>query len=601
MKKYINKIIISIGALALIVMPTNVFATVNTSYGNIQYFITVSNNPPVVNAGPDLSVQLASPASSTSVSATGNATDDISVATMTWSQLSGPVSATIVPPSLNPGVTPASLVSNFRNLSIVGDYFFCLDATDGPGLNAVPDCMKVTVLPAALSNIDLVAGITSPGVASVGISAGFSSVISNIGTDSTGISFSNFFQVATSTNGGGTITDLAYTTMSALAGGLSDVASASYTFPSAGTYSMRACADKSSSGNSGTVIETDEGNNCESWTNVVVTPPVLQAPIILFSATGPIVSGQSARLSWTTTNATSCDTLSGPWLSYGPRPINSVPPGEDTGPLTIQTTYVIQCNGPGGTSTAPATVYITVNDPLPPEISYFRPFSCVAGGGKFGSSPRFAWNSAHTTSCKITRTTVPEISETVAISSELQGGSLESDGLYYYLSNLPVIGSSSDYTLQCFNGIQFDTEYAAVNTCSPDFTLGASPILRSFVNGNDPVSGNPGKIATYTISVNPAGGFGSDVDLSIQSEPGMPLAPDTTFTFVPSTLDNNSGAYNTSTLTIWISDAAFPTAGGGTVYTPIVIQGIGGGFTRTVTIGADATGKKIMKYREPNN
>ena len=35
-----------------------------------------------------------------------------------------------------------------------------------------------------------------------------------------------------------------------------------------------------------------------------------------------------------------------------------------------------------------------------------------------------------------------------------------------------------------------------------------------------------------------------------------------------------------------------------TVYTPIVVQGVGGGFTRTVTIGADATGKKRPVYIE---
>jgi hypothetical protein len=59
--------------------------------------------------------------------------------------------------------------------------------------------------------------------------------------------------------------------------------------------------------------------------------------------------------------------------------------------------------------------------------------------------------------------------------------------------------------------------------------------------------------------------------------------------------------FNTSTLTVAIDKTDFPAPGSGTVYTPIVIQGVGGGFTRTVSVGADATGKKVMKYREPNN
>lgn len=323
------------------------------------------------------------------------------------------------------------------------------------------------------------------------------------------------------------------------------------------------------------------------------TPP---APTIRFTATPNVINaGNSSMLSWSTTNATSCYANGGPWSGT-----KSVPTGtESTGPLSTTTSYVITCDGPNGSATANAVVYVNpIDDPLPPTISYFQPYSCVSGGSRFGSSPKFAWESQHTTSCTITRVTAPSASQTVGVSAQASGGSLEFDGLYYYLTNLPVVGSSSSYRLQCVNGPQTVTEYAAVNVCSPDFSLAASPILRSFVNGVSPKTGLPGKVATYTISVNPISGFANPVTLSIQSNPTMP--PSTEFYFSPDIVSRGSNGYDTSTLTIWIDSTEFPAAGN-TTYSPIIVQGVGGSFTRTVTIGADATGKKIMKYREPDN
>ncbi|MHB8709934.1 MAG: CARDB domain-containing protein, partial [Minisyncoccota bacterium] len=119
---------------------------------------------------------------------------------------------------------------------------------------------------------DLTAGVVSPITATVGTAATFSATISNIGTASTGTGFSNFFQVATVANGGGTITDLPASTMSALAASASGTATDPYTFSSAGTYSMRACADKSSSTDPGTITESNESNNCGAWTALTVAP-----------------------------------------------------------------------------------------------------------------------------------------------------------------------------------------------------------------------------------------------------------------------------------------------------------------------------------------
>lgn len=695
MKKYIHTIIITIGVVALTLIPLKAQANVNYSYFNLPYSISSNptNNPPVVNAGPNVSINSAMPPSNTNVSVNGSATDsDGVVASMAWSVFSAPAGASvnISPSSSTPNLTPASLLSNFSNLALAGVYTFCLDATDDDAAQAIADCMNVTVTGGVIvsEEIDLIASTVSPTTATVGVGTSFSSVVTNQGMDPTGASFSNFFQVAASANGGGPIADLTSTSMGALAGnGATDITtSPNYTFFTAGTFSVRACADKSSSGNSGTITETNESNNCGPWTNIVVSPPVLPAPTISFSAVdNPINSGQPARLVWTTQNATSCETQSGPWLNPGTRSatqgvpgestevltaqtnfgikctgpngfatayttvyintlplptvsLNAVTPidsgqsstlswsttnatscstqsgpwinpgsrgtasaGESTGPLTVQTTYGLRCTGPNGSASAYATVTIRdenedPDDPIAPLISYFQPFSCVSGGGGFGSLPKFAWESTNSTSCTITRITSPVANQSVDVSAQASGGSLEFDGLYYFLTNLPVVGSTSDYRLQCFNGPLVATEYAAVNTCSPDFSMSASPIMRSFVNGTNPGTGNPGKIATYVISVNPIGGFTDSVDLSIDSFPTMP--PSTSFTFSLNTVNRNGSSYETSVLTIGIDLADFPPGGSGSMYTPIVVQGRGGAFSRTVNIGADSSGKTRPVYIE---
>ena len=125
---------------------------------------------------------------------------------------------------------------------------------------------------------DLIAGTISPTTATVGTSLTLSATITNQGTASTGASFSNFMQVATAANGAGTISNLTAVTMSTLSAGSNSTSQRSHTFSSAGTYSVRACADKSTATDGGTITESNEGNNCGAWTNVTVneaTPPYI--------------------------------------------------------------------------------------------------------------------------------------------------------------------------------------------------------------------------------------------------------------------------------------------------------------------------------------
>ncbi len=307
--------------------------------------------------------------------------------------------------------------------------------------------------------------------------------------------------------------------------------------------------------------------------------------------TTTIPLGGSATLTWTSNNAVSCSSTD--FVTGGAA--NNTSPGVSVSPL-VTTQYSITCTDNGSptpqNATATATVIVDTN-PDNPLISYFRPFSCV---NEQARSPRFAWATQGVNACTITRTTAPQVNQDVAISSQAAGGTLESDGLYYFLSSLPVVGSSSNYKLQCTDGIQVVEEYAAVNVCMPDFALSAVPSVKSFVNGTNPGTGNPGKIATYTVSVSPFSGFTRDVALSIASSPSMPAS--TSFTFTPVTLTQSGGVYNTATLVVGIDLADFPPTASNIIYSPIVIEGTGGGITHTVSVAADATGKKRPIYIE---
>jgi hypothetical protein len=221
----------------------------------IPYTVTApTNQAPVVNAGPDKNIT--QPTSSVNV--VGTATDpDGTIASTQWTKISGPSSYTIA--------SPSQLTTDITNLTI-GTYVFRLTATDNLGLSASDD-MQVTVS----AQSDLTAGSVAPVSVVVGTVSTLQATITNQGSASTGSSFQNFFQIASSSNGGGTITDLVATTMTTLSSGASGIATKSYTFSSIGTKSARACADKASSGDSGSISESNEGNNCGPWTNITVT------------------------------------------------------------------------------------------------------------------------------------------------------------------------------------------------------------------------------------------------------------------------------------------------------------------------------------------
>src|SRR3990167_1994191 len=135
---------------------------------------------------------------------------------------------------------------------------------------------------------DLPASAVAPATATAGTATTFSATISNANA-ATGVQFKNLFQRANDANGTGA-TDIITTAFTGpLTAGASLVASGSYTFSTAGTFYMRACADKDWSGGAGWVVESNEANNCGPWTAVTVPnsdPPPSCSPPSQSIATG---------------------------------------------------------------------------------------------------------------------------------------------------------------------------------------------------------------------------------------------------------------------------------------------------------------------------
>jgi hypothetical protein len=137
----------------------------------------------------------------------------------------------------------------------------------------------------------------TPTTATVGTPQAFTATITNNGDAPTGAGFNNFFQVASQSGGSGTITDKTSSSMTTLAVGATQNTTVSHTFNTAGTYSIRVCADKSSSSNTGTITESNEDDNCSVWVDIIVTQPPPSTPTGLSAA--PSTCGNNwLNLSW---------------------------------------------------------------------------------------------------------------------------------------------------------------------------------------------------------------------------------------------------------------------------------------------------------------
>jgi hypothetical protein len=130
---------------------------------NITVNAAPVNQPPVANAGSDITITL--PTNLTNLTGTASTDPDGTITTYLWSQVSGPSTATIT--------SPANVSTGISGLAI-GVYVFSLRVTDNGGATNL-DSVKVTVNPAA--NI--------PPVANAGISKSINLPVSSTTLDGT--------------------------------------------------------------------------------------------------------------------------------------------------------------------------------------------------------------------------------------------------------------------------------------------------------------------------------------------------------------------------------------------------------------------------------
>ncbi len=143
---------------------------------------------------------------------------------------------------------------------------------------------------------DLTATSVLPTTATVGVPVRFIATTSNIGNASTGSGFNVAFQRATSTAGSGAVV-IGTASTTALAAGSARQVPLTYTFSTAGTYYVRACADPAgwvvtSNGfslSSNAISESNENNNCGPYTAVMIVPVATTTPFVVESSGKPTI------------------------------------------------------------------------------------------------------------------------------------------------------------------------------------------------------------------------------------------------------------------------------------------------------------------------
>lgn len=126
-----------------------------------------------------------------------------------------------------------------------------------------------------------------------------------------------------------------------------------------------------------------------SWSGVVSAPSITASLLVNGLTSVTIDSGQSATLSWSSTNATSC-TTSGTWWPGGTPTSGSA----STGVLTSTQSYQINCSGLSGGPVNSNLVTVTVNVP---DINISANPTRVAQGG----ASAINWSASSVNNCNV--------------------------------------------------------------------------------------------------------------------------------------------------------------------------------------------------------
>jgi len=249
-----------------------------------------------------------------------------------------------------------------------------------------------------------------------------------------------------------------------------------------------------------TITATGPGGTAIASVTVAIA-----APTVEISADPEIINlGESATLSWSSTNATSCVIEPG---------IGSVDvSGSIAVSLTTPTTYTITATGPGGTTTDSVTV--TVTFPQPTVSISADPATIQIGG-----SSTLTWSSTNATSCVIepdvgdvatsgSTTVSPSETTTYTITATGPGGTSTASFTVAVTYPVPIITLSAEpevITIGESSTLTWSSQYA--DSCMIDQGIGSVDLSGStYVTPTETTTytitaSNPGETATAGITV----------------------------------------------------------------------------------------------------
>jgi len=132
------------------------------------------------------------------------------------------------------------------------------------------------------------------------------------------------------------------------------------------------------------------GGSGDASSQNLATDPAPALPGLTFGANPTAVSdGQSSTLNWSATNADAC-TASGDWSG-----IKGVSGNFNTGPLSADATYTLNCSGDGGGVMASVTVVVDTNAANATSVQ----LSAADAGVALNGTTTLTWSSQNATDC----------------------------------------------------------------------------------------------------------------------------------------------------------------------------------------------------------
>jgi len=233
-----------------------------------------------------------------------------------------------------------------------------------------------------------------------------------------------------------------------------------------------------------TLTCTGAGNtsaNASATLTVNAAPPPPAQPTVSIAINPTTITlGQSAALSWSSTNATAC-TASGAWS--GTQALSNSAGLSETPTATGTLTYTLTCTGAGGSANASTT--LTVNAAPPPPAAPTVSIAINPTTITQGQSATLTWSSANATAC----TAGGAWSGTQALSN-IEGQ-----------SETPAATGTLTYTLACTGAGGSANASAMLTVNSATVGGGGSSSGGSVGGGSNNVTGSAGAFGPGVLSI----------------------------------------------------------------------------------------------------